>query len=149
MGERAVITTAKVTKRNYKKCETPALYTHWCGGFDYMSALLLYCKLHDYPSPEVDAAGYDALARVINCYTDDDVTHMSIANKCINPGLDEGVYIVKDWEIVGRLNFFPIEEYDRYTVAELLPEIDNAQPPDERLPRKVLIAAVKEANRNL
>ena len=74
------------------------------------------------------------------------MTHLTIANKVINPGIDEGVYIIKDWEIVGRLNFFPIEEYDRYTIAELLPEIDGAQPPDERLPQRILAAAVKEVS---
>ena len=57
---------------------------------------------------------------------------------------DNGVYIVKGWEIVRR-KFAPTQEQDQYDLLEMLRDINAAQPPTEQLPDEVLQNAAHPA----
>lgn len=54
---------------------------------------------------------------------------------------DNGVYIIKGWEIVGR-EYFEGEEQRYHDLLEMLEEIDDKQPEGERLRHEVLECAV-------
>lgn len=142
MGNRAFITSEK---------KDLGIYLHWNGGRDSVNAFLKYCELRHFRSPEVDGYGWARLAQVvanffgrqglsigIEKYTsDEDMTYMADNN---------GVYVIKDWEIVDRV--YPwsgFEEQDVYDLGEMLVEIDDAQPEDHRLGHDFLDAEIVPA----
>ena len=94
MSNRAVITTPE------KKI---GIYLPWNGDRERVESFLDKCKKNGYRPPERDIYGWTCLIQVI--------THFGINGLSIGIGMyeeldrdngDNGVYIIKDWEIIGR-----------------------------------------------
>lgn len=124
MGNRAVITTSK------KKL---GVYLHWNGGRDSVEAFLKYCELQHFRSPDNDCYGWARLCQVIGNYFGgslsvgiDDYWKLDTDNQ------DNGVYIIRGWEIIGR-DFFEGAEQNEYPLNEMLKEIDKHQPKEMQL----------------
>lgn len=110
MGNRAVITSAEVTKENADK--KIGIYVHWYGGERTIKEMLAECKRRGMRT--VDDDYQYAWARICQCFADimsedesdecckystgigiDIVSHLDCANG------DNGVYYINgDWEIV-------------------------------------------------
>lgn len=120
MGNRAVITTED------KKI---GVYLHWNGGRDSVEAFLTYCKIKDFRSPETDSYGWARLCQVIANFFGGDGLCIGIDEfdelDCNNH--DNGVYIIKNWEIIGR-EYAPGIEQKEYNLLEFIKFINSKQP---------------------
>ena len=124
MGNRAVITT----KENFEN-NGVGVYLHWNGGRDSVEAFLKYCEIRDFRAPDDDNYGWARLVQVISNFFGMDglsigidvLSHLDCDNG------DNGVYIIKGWEIVGR-EYFNYEEQHSYEMNEMLHAIDKCQP---------------------
>lgn len=124
MGNRAVITTPS---------KEIGVYLHWNGGRDSVEAFLTYCKLKGYRSPEGDCYGWAHLCQVIgNFFGGDTSIGIDLYDRLDTDNWDNGVYIIENWEIVGRL-FNRNGEQNVYLLDQMLMEIDKAQPESERI----------------
>ena len=141
MGNRAVITTSKST--DIKNSTDIGIYLHWNGGCDSVQAFLKYCELKGYRSPEKDNYGWARLCQVIGNFFGGELS-IGIDSCCSLDcdNWDNGVYIIKDWKIVGRKYFDGIEQ-DNYNLKDMLFDINEAQPEGEKLDKKVIEAAVQ------
>ena len=136
MGNRAVITIAKYDT-NGKVIEKVddneiGVYLHWNGGYDSVNAFLKYCKLCGHREPEQDNYGWARLCQVIGNYFGgttsigiDTCNHLDCNN------WNNGVYLIHNWEIVGRV-YHEGREQTNYDLREMLVEINNRQPESER-----------------
>ncbi len=117
MGNRAVITTED------KKI---GVYLHWHGSIEYVNAFLNYCKDKKFVCPSEDNYGWASLIKVVANTVGQKGTSVGVdvyENLDTNNG-DNGVYIIKNWEIVGRefarddeeLEGFDEHFYDRILV---------------------------------
>jgi hypothetical protein len=140
MGNRAVITTPD---------KRLGVYLHWNGGRDSVEAFLAYCKLKGFRRPENDNYGWARLCQVIANFIGNDGLSIGIDQfehlDCDNG--DNGVYIIKNWEIVGR-EYFDKKEQNVYDLLEMLLTINESQPIQERLDEEVIIQYVEEINKN-
>ena len=124
MGNRAVITTEE------KKI---GVYLHWNGGYDSVNAFLTYCKLRGFRTPEYDNYGWARLCQIISNYFGGDLSIGIDTLDCLDcKNGDNGVYIIKEWEIVGR-EFAPRFEQNEYDLVKMVIEIDEEQPEKSRL----------------
>lgn len=124
MGNRAVITTPS---------KEIGVYLHWNGGRDSVEAFLTYCNLKGYRSPEGDCYGWARLCQVIgNFFGGDTSIGIDLYDRLDTDNWDNGVYIIKGWEIVGR-EFNRNGEQNVYKLDQMLMEIDKAQPESERI----------------
>lgn len=135
MGNRAVLTT-----KDYKF----GIYLHWNGGRDSVNAFLCYCDARGYRPPESDDYGWAALCGVLCVFNNfeglsigfDNLTNLDCDNG------DNGVYIIKDWHVIGR-EFMPSKaEQDAYDLKEFVHQLNDNMPPaakmeDEELDRKI------------
>ena len=132
MGNRAVITT-KNAGRNIAISDEIGVYLHWNGGRDSVEAFLTYCKLKGYQPPESDCYGWARLCQVIGNFFGGELSIGIDACKkldCKND--DNGVYIIENWEIVGRqYNNHP--EQCNHDLFQMLTKIDEAQPEKEQI----------------
>lgn len=131
MGNRAVITWSK--EKDAEKSNDLGIYLHWHGGRDSVRAFLAYCDLKKYREPDSDCYGYARLCQVIGNFFGGTVS-LGI-DKCCQLDCDNGdngVYICKGWEIVGR-QYFSGNEQDEYPLLDFLKVINEAMPKDERL----------------
>ena len=120
MGNRAVIRTKK---------NDIGVYLHWQGGRDSVSAFLAYCKMKGYRAPETDNYGWAYLCQVICNFFNGNGLSIGIDKvECLdcNNG-DNGVYIIENWEIVGR-EFNPYSEQDEYDLRDMMTVINTKQP---------------------
>lgn len=127
MGNRAVIATEE---------RDLGVYLHWNGGRDSVEAFLAYCKLRGFRAPEKDCYGWARLCQVVANYFGGNGLSIGIDRyECLHEaGDDNGVYIIKDWEIVERIYpFSSFEEQREYEFAEMLRSIDAAQPEGQRI----------------
>ena len=135
MGNRAVITTSEFMNlhEEIQFSNELGVYLHWNGGRDSVTAFLTYCKLKGYRPPETDCYGWARLCQVIGNFFGGE---LSIGiDRCCNLDCDNGnngVYIIKNWEIVGRKYFNGTEQL-QYDLYEMLCDIDDAQPVNEQL----------------
>lgn len=131
MGNRAVITTSR--SLCVKDSDDLGVYLHWNGGRDSVNSFLTYCKMRGFRCPEHDSYGWARLCQVIGNFFGGD---LSIGiDKCRNldcDNFDNGVYIIKDWEIVDRL-YMHHPEQDYYDLDTALRAIDKAQPEGDRI----------------
>ena len=130
MGNRAVINTEIVW-------DCPAyhlgVYLHWNGGRDSVQAFLTYCKLKGYRTPESDCYGWARLCQVIGNYFGGRCSvGIDIVSALDKENWDNGVYIIKDWEIIGR-QYMRNPEQNNYPLLDMLQEINEAQPEKERI----------------
>ena len=128
MGNRAVITTEENFKNN-----GVGVYLHWNGGRDSVEGFLKYCELKGYRSPDRDCYGWARLVQVIGNFFGGSLSvgigtidHLDCDN------WDNGVYLIKGWEIVGR-EYFKGAEQDEYPLDEMLQAIDERMPEREQL----------------
>lgn len=128
MGNRAVITTEENFKNN-----GVGVYLHWNGGRDSVEGFLKYCELKGYRAPDRDCYGWARLVQVISNFFGgslsvgiDTIDHLDCDN------WDNGVYLIKGWEIVGR-EYFKGAEQDEYPLDEMLQAIDEHMPEREQL----------------
>lgn len=121
MGNRAVITTRKDLR-------DIGIYLHWNGGRDSVTAFLLYCKIKGFRPPEQDNYGWAYLCTIIGNYFGDGLSiGIDVANKLDYDNWDNGIYIIKDWEIVDRM-YLHRREQDVYPLMDMLLSIDERQP---------------------
>ena len=125
MGNRAVITTED---------ETMGIYLHWNGGYDSVNAFLKYCELQEFRTPTGDLTyGFARLTQVIcNFFHGGLSCGVGPIKKLDCDNGDNGVYIIKDWEIVGR-KYHDGPEQTSYDLLEMLKEIDRSQPEHMRI----------------
>jgi len=123
MGNRAVITTRENFDNN-----GVGVYLHWNGGRDSVEAFLMYCKIKGYRSPDMDNYGWAYLATTIGNYFGDGLSLAvdKVENLDCN-NFDNGVYIIKNWEIVDR-EFKENGEQHEYDLIEMLKDINDSQP---------------------
>ena len=140
MGNRAVITASKA--KNVAESNDIGVYLHWNGGRDSVEAFLKYCELKGYRSPDTDCYGWARLCQVIGNFFGGELSIGIDRCCCLDcDNRDNGVYIIKGWEIVGR-EYFEGEEQRYHDLLEMLEEIDDKQPEGERLRHEVLECAV-------
>jgi len=130
IGNRAVITTQK----NFEAWEGIGVYVHWEGSEYEVASFLFYCRLRGFRSPDQEQDyGYARLCQVIANYVGgdglgvgvDEIKYLNIHN------YDNGVYLTKDWDVVGRR--FVIEPKRCYPDIEMLLAIDDSQPKKQQL----------------
>lgn len=139
MGNRAVITT-----ENYDD-NTLGVYLHWNGGRDSVEAFLLYCKLHEYRTPDDDSCGWLSLCTVLGCFFGDGINaSVGICNRLDMDNLDNGTYLISGWEIVGREYFDDSEEQSEYELIDMLRSINKNMPTHMKLADDILVKAVAD-----
>lgn len=141
MGNRAVITASKAL--SIKDSNDLGVYVHWNGGRDSVEAFLTYCKLQGFRCPETDCYGYARLVQVIANFFGEGGLSVGV-DKCCNldcENWDNGVYVIKDWEIVDR-KYFEGSEQQEYDLIEMLLDIDECQPKKMQLGKKFITAPV-------
>jgi hypothetical protein len=135
MGNRAVITTED---------KQLGVYVHWNGGRDSIEAFLLYCKLKGYRCPENDSYGWARLCQVIgNCFGGEYSVGIDKYDRLDTDNGDNGTYIIKDWQIVGK-EFEPLDELDIEQVKDMLLAINGSMPKLEKIKEEVLMMAANE-----
>lgn len=132
MGNRAVITTSKDVEVD--KSNDIGIYLHWNGGRDSVEAFLTYCRISGFRTPEYDCFGMARLCQVIANFFGDDGLSVGIGRCCQLDcdNYDNGVYIIKNWQIVDR-KFFSGDEQDGHDLKKFVHTIDKAQPEESRL----------------
>lgn len=110
------------------------VYLHWNGGIDSVTAFLKYCELRGF-------RGFDdsyGMARFTQVVTNFFGGGLSVGietgvkeTKEYAEWIDNGIYVVKGWDIVRRVGGF--EGREGYDLDEMLKEIDVRQPLTERL----------------
>lgn len=140
MGNRAVITAS--TFMNVKDCNDIGVYLHWNGGRDSVEAFLTYCKLQGFRSPDKDAYGYARLVQVIANYFGPGGLSVGLERCCKLDcdNWDNGVYVIRDWEIVNRKYFDGRAEKQNYNLVDMLLDIDECQPKSMQLGEKFITA---------
>lgn len=132
MGNRAVITTQD---------KELGVYVHWNGGRDSIEAFLLYCKLKGYRAPENDNYGWARLCQVIgNFFGGEYSVGIDRYDRLDTDNGDNGTYIIKDWQIVGK-EFEPLDTLDIEQVKEMLLAINDSMPTHEKIKEEVLMIA--------
>lgn len=128
MGNRAVITTEKNFENN-----GVGVYLHWNGGYDSVSAFLKYCEIKGYRTPDTDNYGWARLCQVVgNFFGGSTSVGIDTVDKLDCDNYDNGVYIIKGWEIVDRKHKRHAEQME-YEMEEMLLEIDKAMPEKEQI----------------
>lgn len=131
MGNRAVIATKK---------EDIGIYLHWNGGRDSVEAFLTYCKMRNFRTPEQDCYGWARLCQVIGNFFGGGTSIGINKVECLdcNNG-DNGMYIIENWEIVGR-KYFDGCEQSEYDLMEMVVGIDECQPESDQLGKEFIMA---------
>lgn len=130
MGNRAVITTED---------HRIGVYLHWNGGRDSVEAFLEYCRLHGFRKPEDDDYGWARLCQVICNFVGADGCSAGIDEfeRLDSDNGDNGVYVIKGWEIVSR-EFFEGEEQCEYELDHFIREIDDCMPEPHRIGHRMI-----------
>lgn len=119
MGNRAVITT---------KEKSLGVYLHWNGGRDSVEAFLAVCKKLGHRPPEDDCYGFARLCQVIGNFFGGttSIGVDKLENLDCDNG-DNGVYIIENWEIVGREHHSGSEQTS-HKLKSLMADIESSQP---------------------
>ena len=129
MGNRAVIATED---------KGVGVYLHWNGGKESVETFLAYCDLKGYRPPETDCYGWARLCQVCgNFFGGSTSLGIDKYERLDTDNWDNGVYIIKDWKIIGR-------EFQKYSDYELKPEeleerlidLNEDQPTKEQLSKE-------------
>lgn len=132
MGNRAVITN---------KAKEIGVYLHWNGGRDSVEAFLKYCELQQFRNPDQQNYGWARLCQVISNFFGPDGLSVGIdtlENLPSSRFLDNGIYIIEGWQIVGR-ELYGCEEVSEcqeqrvHSLPQMLKAIDEQQPADAQL----------------
>jgi len=135
MGNRAVITT----EENFGSQKGLGVYMHWNGGRDSVQAFLEYCRLRSFRRPENDDYGWARLCQVMGNFLGADGCSLGVDDirRLDQNNYDNGVYLIKDWKIVGR-RYFEGEEQQCYALDEMLLAIDESQPEHQQLGKQMI-----------
>lgn len=127
MGNRAVITTEE---------KQIGVYVHWNGGKESIETFLAYCDMKNQRPPESDCYGWARLCQVIgNFFGGTTSIGIDKYNRLDTDNWDNGVYIIKDWKIIGR-DFKRREDQEISSFKELeenLIEVNKKQPAEEQV----------------
>lgn len=141
MGNRAVITIKPDGTKDYSN--QIGIYLHWNGGRDSIEAFLKYCELKSYRSPSEDNYGMARLTQVIANFLGGTTSiGVDIAKNLDCDNMDNGVYLVKGWEIVDRDHFKGTEQ-KTYPLIDMLIDIDKTQPVIEQIGEERIKELVK------
>lgn len=126
MGNRAIV---KPEGKNI------GVYLHWNGGIDSVTGFLKYCELRGFRSFSDDSYGIARFCQVVGNFFGGDLS-IGIETdiyetKEAAEWIDNGIYVVKDWEIVRHIGGY--EEREGYDLNDMLHAIDVKQPLTERL----------------
>ena len=145
MGNRAVITTEN---------KEMGVYLHWDGDITTVTAFLTWCKLRGIRAPDYQNYGWARLCQVIANYIEGAYYGAACRIGCeetfsgLSVGVDRyenlkgladwdnGTYIIKGWEIVGREGAGDDEECGEW-IYGLLCDINRYQPEGMRLDESV------------
>lgn len=130
MGNRAVITTPK---------KDIGVYLHWNGSRNNVESFLAYCDMKGYRPPEIDEYGWARLCQVIG-NTIGGTLSVGIGryeNQDKDNG-DNGVYVIKDWDIVDR-EYYPYNEEHEDDILGALEYINLSMPANEQVTAEQLI----------
>ena len=118
------------------------VYLHWNGGRDSVSAFLKYCELKGYRGFD-DSYGLARLCQVVGNWFGGNCSIGIVTDVYAKQakGLDNGIYDVKGWKIVGRVPA-DINEQGRHDLLEILVDIDQAQPEKERIGQDFFKASI-------
>lgn len=110
------------------------VYLHWNGGIDSVTAFLKYCELKQYRGFD-DAYGMARFCQVVGNFFGGNLSIGIETNvresEVENYWLDNGIYVIKDWNIVRHVGG---EDYhEGYDLDDFLKEIVVHQPLDEQL----------------
>lgn len=120
MGNRAVITT---------KDKQIGVYLHWNGGRDSVEAFLAVCKELKHRPPENDNYGWARLCQVIgNFLGGTNSIGIDRYESLDTDNGDNGVYIIENWEIVGREHFDNRTEQSEFDLAKFIKSVKEKQP---------------------
>ena len=124
MGNRAVITTED---------KRLGVYLHWNGGRNSIEAFLKYCKINNIRPPESDCYGWARLCQVIGNFFGGTLSvGIDLYENLDTDNTDNGVYIIRNWKIVGR-EFNPLTEQTG-NLEEQLECIKNSMPDSYKNP---------------
>lgn len=145
MGDRAVITTED---------RKMGIYLHWDGDITSVTAFLTWCKLRGIRAPDYQNYGWARLCQVIANYIEGAYYGAARRIGCeetfsgLSVGVDRyenlkgladwdnGTYIIKGWDIVGRERAGDDEECGEW-IYGLLCDINRYQPEGMRLDESV------------
>ena len=122
MGNRAVIT---IKEKDTPQEDWNSLYLHWNGGRDSVEPFLHVAKLYGIRCNSDSSYAIARLSQLIGNTLGGTLSLGVGAYKCLDTESDNGVYVVKDWEIVDRLNYEGYEQSE-YNFDEFVKEIRNA-----------------------
>lgn len=132
MGNRAYITWAADADS--------ALYLHWNGGIDSVTAFLKYCELQGFRGfGEANDYALARLAQVTSNFMSPAGLSVGVTSE-FNDCCDNGLYIVQGWDIVEHTCFdegidAADEDHEGYDLDEMLAAIDECQPENLRIGR--------------
>lgn len=130
MGNKAVITTPK---------KDIGVYLHWNGSRNNIESFLAYCDMKGYRPPEIDEYGWARLCQVIG-NTIGGTLSVGIGryeNQDKDNG-DNGVYVIKDWDIIDR-EYYPYNEEHEDDILGALEYINLSMPANEQVTAEQLI----------
>tara|TARA_R110002153_G_scaffold175858_1_gene329063 strand:+ start:1176 stop:1580 length:405 start_codon:yes stop_codon:yes gene_type:complete len=123
MGNRAVIT---IKEKDTPQEDWNSLYLHWNGGRDSVAPFLYVAKLYGIRCNSDSSYAIARLSQLIGNTLGGTLSLGVGAYKCLDTDNgNNGVYVVKDWEIVDRLNHDG-EEQSEYNFDEFVKEIREA-----------------------
>ncbi len=143
MGNRAVITD---------ESKSYGIYIHWNGGIDSVKAFVKYCELRGFRGFP-DNYGVARLTQVIANYFGGDLS-IGVVGDPLRwvDGCDNGLYVIKDWQIVGhyrndreykgdgvKLIEWGDAEREGYDILEMIIDIDRKQPKEDQLGRDHIV----------
>lgn len=130
MGNRAVITTEE---------KQIGIYVHWNGGRESIETFLAYCDMKQYRPPESDCYGWARMCQVIgNFFGGSTSIGIDKYNRLDTDNWDNGVYIIKDWKIIGR-EFQQYKDEEIKSIEDIednLNYLNEKQPKEEQLSKE-------------
>lgn len=127
MGNRAILKA--------KGNDNKAVYLHWNGGRDSVEAFLKYCELRKFRDFREDY-GMARFCQVVGNFFGSDGLSVGVTDYVESQG-DNGVYVIVGWEIVDRIDIVAHEEQYNYDLKEMLIDIDESQPKEQQLGKKL------------
>jgi len=120
MGNRAVIT---IKENNIPQEDWQSLYLHWNGGRDTVEPLLHVAKLYDLRCQDDPSYAIARLSQIIGNTLGGKLSlGVGTYKQLDTDNADNGVYVVKDWEIVDREYHHGLEQQE-YEFNEMVSEI--------------------------
>ena len=120
MGNRAVIT---IKENNIPQEDWQSLYLHWNGGRDSVEPLLHVAKLYGVRCQNDPSYAIARLSQIVGNFIQG-TTSIGVGTykQLDTDNADNGVYVVKDWEIVDREYHHGLEQQE-YDFNEMVSEI--------------------------